>query len=653
MQHLPDRIKTIFRSFPRPLWYAASAWSILFFLIGIWKYHTLQYHDIDLAYFTQTVWNTAHGHLFQFTIHPTLSLGDHAEWILLPLALVYRLVPHALTLIFLQTIALAAAAFPLYRIAQRKLPAAWALGVGLAYFALAIPANAALFEFHALIFALPFLLFATDAYERNAYRPFLFWIILSLAVREDVALVVLAFFPLALLDRRNWRWVIPPAVLAIAVGALDILTIRTFAVGGAYKFSVYYAWLGNSPGAALGTLLSSPLTVIAHLFSVTVWEFLLGLIMPVLFLPLLRPRYLLLAALPILGIILQSSGGGVLALQMHYATLALPGLLLASIAGLQTMLTNKTRFFPWGPLQGNDRRVFALILGIAIAAQAWWIGPLPGILRLPFTKTDNGVIAGREIVAKIPPSASVAASDTFLPVLANRPYLYSLKYIGLGKTQYAVADYALSEQPEYLLMDAQDALIAAIQYPSLGWTRDLAPTIPMRLRTLLTEGRYGVIAQQDRYTLWQRGTGTGSVAPVVSGGSTTNGAQQIGNAKVYGIEKEIGCGADELCLALTLSLDTDPKEDLALGLAIKDASGNILAQETRIIGDQLFPTHEWKTGEVHTLHIHTRGVSVKNAITASVSFFRARGILTMGPLRSSVLGVLRDGTAGTDVAIRK
>ncbi|MBP9748679.1 DUF2079 domain-containing protein, partial [Patescibacteria group bacterium] len=610
------------------------------------------YHDIDLAYFAQTIWNTAHGHLFQFTIHPTLSLGDHAEWILLPLAAIYRVAPHPLTLLFLQTIALAAAAFPLYRIAQRKLPAAWALGVSLSYFALAIPANAALFEFHALIFALPFLLFAADAYERNAYKPFLFWIILSLAVREDVALVVLAFFPIALLDRRNWRWVIPPALLALAVCALDILTIRTFAVAGAYKFSVYYAWLGNSPSAALGTLLSSPFTILGHFFSVTVWEFLLGLIMPVLFLPFLRPRYLLLAALPILGIILQSSGGGVLALQMHYATLVLPGLLLASIDGLQAVLTSKTRFFPWGPLQGNDQRVFGLILGVAIAAQAWWIGPLPGILRLPFTKTDPGIIAGREIVAKIPPSASVAASDAFLPILANRPYLYSLKYIGLGKTQYAVANYTLPEQPEYLLMDAQDALVAAIQYPSLGWTRDLAPTIPTRLRALLTDGRYGAIAQQDRYTLWQLGTGTGSVSPVVGGGTVTGGAQQIGNAKVYGIEKMKECVADELCLAMTLSLDTDPKEDLALGLTIKDVSGKILAQETRIIGDQLFPTHEWKPGEIHTLHIHMRGADVQRATTASVAFFRPRGILTMGPLRSSVLGVLRDGTAGTDVVIR-
>jgi uncharacterized membrane protein len=640
MQHLPDRIKTIFSSFPRPLWYAAGAWSAIFFLICISKYHTLQYHDIDLAYFAQAIWNTAHGNLFQFTIHPTLSLGDHAEWILLPIALIYRLVPHPLTLVFLQTIALAVAAFPLYRIAERKLPTAWAQGVALSYFALAIPANAALFEFHALVFALPFLLFAADAYERNAHKPFLFWSILALAVREDVALVVIAFFPFALLDRRGWRWALPPALLAVTVGIIDFFTIRTFALAGAYKFAVYYSY-------------DSVSAVIQHLFSVPVSEFLLGLIMPVLFLPFLRPRYLLLSALPVLGIIFQSSGGGLLALQMHYATLVLPGLLLASIGGLQAVLTNKVRFFPWTPLQGKDRAVFALILGIALLAQAWWIGPLRGILRLPFTRTDASVVAGREMAKNIPPLASVATSDAFLPILANRPYLYSLKYIGLGKTQYAVADYALPEPPEYVLMDAQDALIGAIQYPSLGWTKALAPNIPSRLRALLTEGRYGVVAALDRYTLWQRGAGNGALSPIVGGGNTAGGATQIGNAKVYGVQKMSECAAKELCLLITLSLDTDPKEDLALGLKIKNAAGAILAEETRILGDQLLPTHEWKPGEIHAVRIRMRGTLLEEATNANITFFRPRGILTMGPLRSSVLGILRDGAAGTNVAIRE
>lgn len=652
MQNISRRIKSLFRSFPRPLWYVAGGWTLVFFLIGVWKYDTLQYHDIDLAYFAQTLWNTAHGDLFQFTIHPTRSLGDHAEWILLPLSLVYRLAPHALTLIFVQTVALGVAAFPLYRIAQRKLPAAWALGVGIAYFALAIPANAALFEFHALVFALPFLLFAADAYEQHAYKPFFFWLLLSLAVREDVVLVVMAFFALALLDRRGWRSALPPAALAVAVALLDIAVIRTFAVAGAYKFGVYYAWLGSSPGAVLGTILSSPFTLLAHLFSVTVWEFLIGLLMPFLLLPFLRPRYLLLAALPVLGIILQSSGGGLLALEMHYATLALPGILLASVDGLQAILNRKVRLIPGSPFQGNDRRVFALILGIALLAQAWWVGPLPGIVRLPFIKTDAATRAGREVLAQIPPLASVAASDAFLPALANRPYLYSLKYLGLGKTQYAVADYTIAEQPEYLLMDAHDALVAAIQYPSLGWTQALAPGVPARLRALLADGRYGVIAAEDRYTLWQRGAGNGSVSPIVGGGSTAGGTQQIGNAKVYGVQRMAECAAEELCLLMQVSLDTDPQEDLAVGLTIKDAAGNILAQETRILGDQLLPTHEWKPGEIHAARIRIRGKELHNATIAAVTFFRPRGILAMGPLRSSVLGILRDGTPGTDVVIR-
>lgn len=630
------------KSIPWTVWASIGTWVFVIFAVCAWKYWTFQYRDMDLGYFTQAIWNTAHFRLFHFTIHPTLSLGDHAEWLLLPISAIFRLVPHPLTLLALQTLALAAGAIPLYFLAKRKLPADWAVGVAIAYLFLAVPANAALFEFHTLAFALPLILAAAEAYERKDLRRFLIFLGLSLLVREDVALVGLGFAAVAALERREKPWISWAAGLSLAVLAVDWLTIRHFALAGSYKFAVYYGWIRAA----------TPLSFLKHLVAMPVIEFLVAMVMPFLLLPFLRPKWLLISLLPTLGIILQSSGGGVLATEMHYASLALPGLLLASLDGLETMLSGKTRLFPWAPLKGNDATVLGVVLGIAVAAQAWTIGPIPGISRA-LQATDLDTEAASELVSQIRPYSSVAASESFLPHLGSRPILYSLKYITLGVTQYSVAPYAPDPLPEYLAIDSNDALLAAVQYPSLGWTKAQYPDMPKRLRKLIIDGKYGIIWQRGHYALWQQGAGVGSIWPIISGGEASNDPTQAGSAKIHGLRMTRDCGPDALCLNLSLSLDKEPGEDLVVSLDFKDNGGKTVGNETRLLGDLLLPTHEWAVGEIKGFKFEALGEGIGAASSAEIKFFRPRGALVMGPLRTSSLLLLRPAEPGTIIEIRK
>lgn len=634
-------IKNIFKEIPRPLWIAIILWTFLFTALGAYKLYNFQYRDFDLAYFTQVFWNTAQGRPFGLTIHPHLSLGDHAEWLILPLAAFFAIVPHPLTLLFLQALALALGAVPLYRLAERRLPRRWALGAAIGYLLLPFPANAVLFEFHLLPLALPLLLFAADAYDRRAFRSFIIFLVFALLAREDVSLAVLGFSAVALIEKRERRWPLTPLLLAAAALLLDWLVIKNFSVGGSYKFSVYYSWLGENPLALFSQLVSLPAL-----------EFLIGLLLPFLLLPLLNPRWLLLSVLPALGIILTGSGGGLLALQMHYAVLVLPGILLASLEGLNTLLFWKSRLFPWAPLQGKDRGVLAIVLSIALAFGLWTIGPLQGIIGLAFTEKTPKAAAARELIRQIPTNATVAASDGLLTALAKRRKIYALKYIYLGKTQYGAADYSLSEPPDYLALDSDEALVGAVSYPTLAWTQPLYQNGPSRLRKLLAGGKYGLVWQKGPYSLWQKGAGAGSISPVTGGGEERAAPIQVGNAKVHSLKKISDCGAAELCLALTSSLDKEPREDLAVLIVFKNARGKTLASEMRLLGDQLLPTHEWQVGEVRRISWRFLGKWAGEAASAEITFFRPRGALVMGPLRTSQLRVLAPGGKGVEIAIQ-
>ena len=51
------------------LWWAIFLYFIVFSVICIWKYYHFGYNGLDLAIFNQVFYNSAHGHLFDFTIH--------------------------------------------------------------------------------------------------------------------------------------------------------------------------------------------------------------------------------------------------------------------------------------------------------------------------------------------------------------------------------------------------------------------------------------------------------------------------------------------------------------------------------------------------------------------------------------------------------
>lgn len=466
--------------------------SALFAVITAWKYGIFGYNAIDLAYFNQVFWNTLHGHFFQQTIHPHLSLGDHAG-LAIPLLLpFYALKADPRTLLALQALALALPAWPLYKITKLRvgnfhssfLRAVLPVGVASAWLMSPIVQNIAMFEFHILPFALLPLFFALLAYERQKKLPFLIFSLLALLVREDVSFVIVAIGILAWLEKRSMWWRIVPTLIGSAWFFIALRIITFFNPDGGYKFLVYYAWLGNSFSEIALNALLHPLKVLQHMLTIPNIEMVIGFGMPLFFLPFVRPKRLILALGVFLQIVLAAPGGGELTLQTHYSTLFLPAIFLAGIEGIRVLPSMMKKIKKDRATQ--NVRFSLVLLAVAVIYSMLVIGPLPSVLQRLGSEEDmerKRVLT--DVLHQIPSNAAVAAGYTLLPHLSSRESLYSLHYHFLGVTQFATEPYALPAETDLIAFDTYDVRKYQTQFPITRWTVDRYEDGYARLRSVL------------------------------------------------------------------------------------------------------------------------------------------------------------------------
>ncbi|TAK05136.1 DUF2079 domain-containing protein [Patescibacteria group bacterium] len=587
----------------------AAVFVVLVMALAGWKWAHGAYNGIDLAYFSQAVWNTAHLRPFAFTIHPGLTLGDHAEWVLVLLALPYAVLPHPLLLVFIQAGALAAGALAVHRIAARPLPSGWALGAALGYLFLPTIGGAALFEFHALALAVPLLLFAADAFLEKRFFRFLIFLAAALLVREDVALVAAMFGIIAAMERRPLRWILAPLVLSAGWFVAMLLVIKQFSVGGGFKFFAYYGWLWPFD---LGVF-------VRHLLRLTQLEFLLALLMPVLFLPLLRPKWLLLSLPGWLLLALSSSGAGAGLLGTHYALLLIPGFVLATLDGLAwaRQAVPLQRILP-----GTHReRVIALVLATAVIFSAVALGPFVRGAVIVATSPKNAALP--QALALVPPEASVAASARFLPHLAQRSELYALHYLMLGTTQFAEAPYDVPA-PEFLLYDESDLLAWHANFPTLGWTRDRYRPGFARLRALIDRGGYGVVFRDGGMTLWQRGAPRPQLTGAPEG--KREGAPGI---RIVALREPSFCpGRAGICPLLVFTSDDVRGDDLLLRFYENKTA-------PRLMTFGVVPTFSWAANIPITVPVTVLSPDVSGPV--SLELVSAEGDLILDPLGTAAV----------------
>lgn len=374
----------------------------------------------NLAGYSQAVWLLAEGKL------PEASLfGDgvhvlelHWSFILYPLAGLASIFPAAEMLVVTQAVFLGLAVFPLWRLARRiaNLRVGAATALVIAYALHPATHRLATNDFHPETIAVPFLLGLAYFGASKRWIPYWLCVVVVLACRADLGLAV-ALWGFVLLgdgERRVGLWTLGVG----SVWALGLLLVVQPLFGEASVFGGQYGAYGDSLAEVLVNAATDPLMLLRDLTSVDNVELIVGLLAPVIFLPLLSLRHLL-PAVPLGAIYLvtEADDSGAFA---ERSALFMAFVFIAAIFALSRL----------GDM-GVDR-VFVdvrLLTTVVAAAGLLFISSSPiSPYERPWNwgeqnATDEAVLRATDALG---PEVAIRASPSALTPLSERFWLYAL-----------------------------------------------------------------------------------------------------------------------------------------------------------------------------------------------------------------------------------
>ncbi len=466
------------------------------------------YDQID---YQQSIWNTTQGRFLEISHYRhTDSLWgmDFIPAILLIVPF-YTLFPSALTLNFFQALCMALGALPTYAIARDRFGGSHRAGLLWAsvyllypsvwFVTMSAPWQPRTLAVPALIGAFYYLsqnikLGSALSPQPSSFAKFMACLLLALMTRTDTSLVVICFGLLALLWRRDWRWVAPPIVLGLAwfVVSTSVLVPAFYRADyhpqavassgdacldysknwpGKSPQLAYYCHLGGSAGEIMRTIVTRPIYVASIVFTPDKMRYVLLMLLPLLLLPLLAPDVALLAAAP-LAMNLLSLRPFQITVREQYQTLLIPGLIVAAIVGAARLWQWKQGYsMRWAHVAGMGLLTFALLINLA------YKNPVISVVRN--TDTPERLNAMRRIATMIPQDAALGATSFLAPNLMPRQHMF-----------YFPPDASLPapERADYLFIDQR---AAALERTDL-------------LRQLLQSDQWQLLAEEEDLLLLRR-----------------------------------------------------------------------------------------------------------------------------------------------------
>jgi uncharacterized membrane protein len=412
--------------------------------IVVSRHRMLRTHAFDLGYYVQVVWNIARGEGPVTTHVPTYvtteamhAWGDHFSPVLYLLAPLMWLAPGAVALLLAQTVILAAGALALFAFARPRVGPGAAGGLTALYLVNPSLHGINLRDIHPAAFAIPLVVAAALAFDRAGYVACAAALVLLLACREDAAVAVVGFGLWLALARGRRAAGAAVAIVAVVVLFADVQWVMPAYLGAGYNHLIRYTHLGHSLSDILVSLVTRPQRWLAVVLTPPKLLYLLALLAPLGFLPLLGPRALV-AALPGLAMNILSVDERLFHHRSQYQAFVLPFLLLAAVDGcarLRAMAETRRR---WAP------RVPAVLAAAFLAAVA----------LTSRTVNDLGVRAWRlgpehraayALMARIPPAVSVTANERLVPHLALRPRIFPFPR-GLAESEYVLEIAGLADR---------------------------------------------------------------------------------------------------------------------------------------------------------------------------------------------------------------
>ncbi|NES82317.1 MAG: DUF2079 domain-containing protein, partial [Moorea sp. SIO2B7] len=317
------------------LGFMISISAIILFICSSLRHALFNSSAFDLGIFDNAIYLISQGKqpfVFFREIH---ILGDHAAWILYPLALLYKIYPDIHWLFAVQAISLALGALPTWYLAiQAGLKESQAIAIAAVYLLYPLIFNINLFDFHPEVIAPLAILAGILAARNDKLWLFSLAIILILSCKAVLSLTVVAMGLWLLIFEKKRLY----GVIALFSGVLWFLIATQLiipAFSGEEAAAVgRYTFLGDSVLEIAKNIILKPGIILSNLFTLENLGYIFLLLLPVIWGLSWRHLTPLVGAIPTLFLNLLTDYYPQKDLIHQYSLPILPFLLLAVISNL-------------------------------------------------------------------------------------------------------------------------------------------------------------------------------------------------------------------------------------------------------------------------------------------------------------------------------
>lgn len=415
---------------------------ILIFTMGILNHYFYRTFTLDYANFNFSLWDYAHFRMRPINISPGNLLQEHFSFTLFYFVPIYWLInwiTQTYTLILIQYTLVLIAGWYCYKIIKLKTDNLW-LGVGILvyYFTLLGRYTTFAADFNLAVISACFIPIFIYYFEKRKYLISLVILILSLFSRENISIWFVFIFIVLIIEHRKDKKAVLYSLIGIAISIIYfILLFKVFipSVESSEKsYSLFeYSALGATPGEAFIYIIKNPiestkLFFINHLSDPAndgikaelYWVYLIsgGFVL------FLRPQYLI-WFIPIVAQKVLNDNPFRWGIATYYAIEIVTLLPLSVFLVLSSIKSKSVQI--------------GLTITVCIATIFMTIYKLdpknnqaPGYLYLSkqkfydksfFTPPFN-IKGVNNLLKQIPPNAKVSGSNTLLPHLAQRQFIY-------------------------------------------------------------------------------------------------------------------------------------------------------------------------------------------------------------------------------------
>ncbi len=267
-----------------------AAFCAIAIFLNFRRYAAYRTNLYDLGSYSQVIWNVSRGAGFTTSLGPTQYLTNHFSPLMGLIAPLYWVWPDARVLMVVQTVLMAVSIVPGYLILRKRYPRLAPLLV-LAFVLSPLVQQTVLEEFHGILLVPPLLAWAFYAlYTRRTWW-MLFFLALTLFVREDMGIYIAAFGAYLLLFRSKQRLLGLGLIGFGGAAVVVIINVIMPSFGTAYHHFVAFSALGSSTSEIATNALKDPLRVIASIVTPAKLRAFVRFIAPLAGLPILAVTY--------------------------------------------------------------------------------------------------------------------------------------------------------------------------------------------------------------------------------------------------------------------------------------------------------------------------------------------------------------------------